>query len=103
MTVVGGSHTNFDTAGFSAGAMTGAGLVAASLAAGVANLRRQRKGFARLNYDQLLAALMLSEGLREHEHELNVERAAAAKRRIQALELETERVKSRLKLALVRR
>lgn len=70
MTVLGGSHTNFDAASFGAGAVTGSAAVAGALVQGARNaaaLNAQRwEGWTR---EQLERAADLSEELRRHQYE----------------------------------
>jgi hypothetical protein len=70
MTVVGGSHTSFDTGAFAAGALAGSGAVAGALMAGVRNVQARRQAdWSAWNLAQLTAALDLSEALRERLYE----------------------------------
>ena len=97
---VGGSHTNFDTTSFGVGAVAGTALIAGALGRGIQNLRTQRASFAAWqNIEALRAVAELSEGLRFHENELHREREQASAKRIEALQLENERLRTRIKLA----
>ncbi|WP_375312834.1 hypothetical protein WHZ77_06020 [Bradyrhizobium sp. A5] len=96
MATAGGSHTNFDTTAFGAGAVGGSLALGAALVAGLANYRMAQQA----NYDawteqQLRAALKLSELLRARDQ-------ITMGREIQALALENERLKRDAKIALVR-
>lgn len=63
------SHTNFDSGTFTAGALTGAGLLAGALVAGLqAILQANREACARWTRGQLEKAYNLSELLRWHKH-----------------------------------
>ena len=64
----GGSHTNFDSAAFTVGAVGGAATIGAALVQGFANYRQQQADrWANWNVQQLRTALDLSESLRAHE------------------------------------
>jgi hypothetical protein len=68
--MAGGSHTNFDTAAFSIGAIDGAATLAGALAAGIANLRPTRDtDYLSWTADTLRRALRLSELFRALELE----------------------------------
>lgn len=87
----GGSHTNFESAAFSAGAVGGALSIAGALAAGVQNYTRaQRNSWDGWTIEQLRRALECSEALRLRAHlDLNDAKATNAdlERRIADLTL----------------
>jgi hypothetical protein len=66
--MAGGSHTNFNTASFTTGALSGAGALASALGAGFANFRaaqaQRRETWAGWTIKQLRRALDLSEAFR---------------------------------------
>jgi hypothetical protein len=67
----GDSHTNFDAAAFTVGAVGGAATIAGAIGVGIANVRAQRQSaFAGWQEHQLRAALELSEALRANEHRI---------------------------------
>ena len=76
----GGSHTNFDSAAFSVGAVGGAAALGSALALGFANYRQaQRDRWAGWTVAQLQAALDCSETMRFAVHdELNATKARVA-------------------------
>jgi hypothetical protein len=70
-TVSGDSHTNFDAGAFTVGALGGAATIAGALGAGLANLRAaQARRWESWTVTQLIAALELSEALRENDHRI---------------------------------
>jgi hypothetical protein len=66
--MVGGGHTNFNTASFTTGALSGAGALASAFGAGFANFRaaqaQRRENWAGWTIEQLRRALDLSEAFR---------------------------------------
>jgi hypothetical protein len=97
--MAGGSHTNFDESAFTVGALSGAGILAGALGAGLANYRaaQERKWMA-WNATALRGALDLSEALRARE--LSASRAKDAV--IAAQRLTIARLKRQQAIALVR-
>jgi hypothetical protein len=68
--MAGGSHTNFDTAAFGVGAIGGAATIAGALGAGIRNFQAQRQAtWLSWTWEQLRAALELSEAFRAHERQ----------------------------------
>lgn len=63
------SHTNFDSGAFTAGALTGAGLLAGAMVSGLqALVRANREACASYTRNQLEKAYNASELLRWHKH-----------------------------------
>lgn len=95
--MTGGSHTNFDERAFSAGALSGAGLLASALGAGLQNYRDlQARRFAAWNASQLRTALDLSEMLRAREHQqLRAKDAVITAQRLTIARLERQQAIAR--------
>lgn len=76
----GGSHTNFDSAAFTVGAIGGAATIAGALGAGIQNYRAAlAERWSAWTIDQLRAALDCSEALRYDAHcDLNAANARIA-------------------------
>jgi uncharacterized protein HemX len=97
--MAGGSHTNFDEHAFTVGALSGAGIIAGALGAGIANYRAaQQRRFAYWNAVTLRAALDLSEQLRTREHASLRSKAAI----ITAQRVTIARLESQLAIAQAR-
>ena len=71
MAAAGSSHTNFDTAAFGVGAMSGALALGAAVAAGVANFRAaQAARYEEWTVQRLVAALRYAELMRARDQVL---------------------------------
>jgi hypothetical protein len=69
--MAGDSHTNFNAAAFTVGAVGGAATIAGALGAGLANLRAAQAGrWEGWTIQHLIAALELSEALREDDQRI---------------------------------
>jgi hypothetical protein len=91
--MAGGSHTNFNSKAFSVGAVSGAGLLASALGAGINNYRAVMKArYANWNAEALRSGLELSELLRAKEHKM----LHAKDREIADLRLANARLKADL-------
>lgn len=97
--MAGGSHTNFNEQAFTVGAVSGAGLLAGAVGAGLANYRAaQDRKWSAWNVTALRGALDLSEALRAREQAASRAKSAViAAQRSTIARLEREKA-----IALVR-
>lgn len=97
--MAGGSHTHFNESAFTVGAVSGAGLLAGAVGAGLANYRAaQERKWSNWNVTALCGALDLSEALRAREQAASRAKSAViAAQRLTIARLERERA-----IALVR-
>lgn len=102
MTVVGGSHTAFDTGAFTVGAVGGAGLLAGAVGAGLANFRAaQAERYQRMTVEACWSAMDYYEAqlARARDHIADLEQENVRLRVAQMHQTDARQVMARRALA----